>query len=240
MKFFDLLPLQCLRCGAPISSGRCDMVHFCHNCGAGLEFNGDNLEIIKTHFAQPLLEKEKKPELFLPFWSFHLDISIKGKEVYLPFLFRANYLRPEESFFTNETLIEEILKKRKKQEKEGEKDFIIYVPSFPTTGTFAYSSNIGNRFTEAQPNLIFYEENKKMESCIYNSSDALAIAEDEYISLQSSVIPNLLALDLSFNVKGKKVIGIPYTRKEKSIFYDQIIGEIILASALKKTVGSME
>lgn len=240
MKFFDLLPLQCLRCGAPISSGRCDMVYFCHNCGVGLEFNGDNLETIKTHFAQPLLEKEKEPELFLPFWSFHLDISIKGKEVYLHFLFRANYLRTKGSFFTDETLIEEILKKRKQQGKEGEKDFIIYVPSFPTTGSFAYSSNIGNRFTEAQPHLLFYEENKKMESCIYNSSDALAIAEDEYISLQSAVIPNLLALDLSFNLKGKKVIGIPYTRKEKGIFYDQIIGEIILVSALKKTVGSME
>ena len=79
-----------------------------------------------------------------------------------------------------------------------------------------------------------------MKSCIYNSSDALAIAEDEYISLQSAVIPNLLALDLSFNLKGKKVIGIPYTRKEKGIFYDQIIGEIILANALKKTVGSTE
>jgi len=233
LKLFQLLPLQCKRCGAPITSGRSDMVYFCMNCGAGLEFNGTNLEIIETVFAKPLLDKEKEPELFLPFWYFHLDIRIKGKEAYLPLLFTADFIRPEEGLFTDETLIEEILRKRKQKDKKEDLDFSIYVPSFPTTGIFEYSSNIGNRFTKAQPHLTYHEENRNMESCIYNSTDALAIAEDEYISLQSSVVPNLLALDLSFNLKQKKIIGIPYVRKEKGIFYDQIIGEIILSSALK-------
>jgi len=233
MKLFRLLPLQCPGCGAPITSGCSDMVYFCNNCGEGVEFNGKNLEIVKIYFARPIQDKEKEPELFLPFWSFHLDITIKGKEAYLPLIFRANFLKPEGQFFTDETLIEKIIKKQKHYKKEKELNFIIYVPSFPTTGTFAYSSNIGNEFTKAQPNLTFYDENKKMESCIYNSTDGLAIAEDEYISLQSAVIPNLLALDLSFDLKSKKVIGIPYIRKEKGVFYDQIIGEMILANALK-------
>lgn len=240
MKIFNLLPLQCIHCGAPISSGCSDMVYFCQNCGSGLEFNGKNFELVEVSYASPLLEKETEPELFLPFWSFHLDISIKGKEAYLPLLFRENFLRTEDRLFTDETFIEEILKKWKNKEIKGESDFIIYVPSFPTTGAYAYSSGLGNKFTKAQPHLSFYEKNKRMQSCIYNSEDALAIAEDEYISLQSAVIPNLLALDLSFNLKDKKVIGIPYIRKEKGIFLDQIIGEIILSSALKKTVGSME
>lgn len=234
MKFFHLLPLQCPKCGARIAAGPSDMVYFCDNCGAGIEFNGENLEIVENLFAYPLLDVEREPELFLPFWSFHLDISIKGKEVYLPLLFRQDYLRPEGDLFTDEKIIEEILKKQHQQEKVKELDFTIYVPSFPTTGTFAYSSNIGNRFTKARPQLTFYRENKKMASCIYNSKDGLAIAEDEYISLQSAVIPNLLALDLFFNLKNKKIIGIPYIKKEKGIYYDQIIGEIILASALKR------
>ena len=233
MKLFHLLPLQCPKCGSPIDSNRNDVIYFCNNCGAGLEFNGEKLELVRTVFARPELDKENEPQLFLPFWLFHLDISIKGKEVYLPFIFRPNFLETQDSLLTNKTLLEKILKKREEQTKKEEMDFSIYVPSFPTTGTFEYSSNIGNRFTKTRPKLTFYEEKKKMESCIYNSSDALSIAEDEYISLQSAVIPNLLGLELSFNVKEKMVIGIPYIKKEKGIYYDQIIGEIIVASALK-------
>ena len=233
MSFFHLLPLQCTNCGSRISSERTDMVYFCTCCGTGMEFNGENLEPLEILFAQPILQKDREPELFLPFWSFCLDISIKGKEVYLPLLFRRDFMDEENILFTNESLIETILNKQKEKKIKDQKDFTVYVPSFPTTGMYAYSSDIGKLFTKAQPVLSFYEKNKKMESCVYNAIDALAIAEDEYISLQTAIIPNLLALDLSFNVKNKRVIGIPYAKKEKGIFYDQIIGEMLLASALK-------
>ena len=234
MKLFRLLPLECPKCGSRIKSRTSDVVHFCDNCGTGSEFTGDSLEIVETKFARPIIDSKFRPELFLPFWSFNLDISIKGKEVYLPFIFRKGIFSPKDNLFKDGTLIEKILKAGKEQEKEKELDYTIYVPSFPTTGTFAYSSNIGNSLTKAQPKITFYEDSKQMFSCIYNSRDALAIAEDEYISLQSNVIPNLLALDLSFNVKSKTILGIPYIKKEKGIYYDQIIGEIILANALKK------
>jgi hypothetical protein len=209
------------------------MVYFCTRCGTGLEYNGKNLEPIEVLFAQPILQKDSEPELFLPFWSFRLDISIKAKEVYLPLLFRRDFMDEENILFTNKSLIETILNKQKEKKIKDQKDFTVYVPSFPTTGMYAYSSDIGKVFTRAQPVLSFYEQNKKMESCIYNAIDALSIAEDEYISLQTAIIPNLLALDLSFNVKNKRVIGIPYAKKEKGVFYDQIIGEMLLASALR-------
>jgi hypothetical protein len=231
-KFFQLLPLECSKCGEAITCGRYDMVYFCDNCGTTQEFTGEKLSPVETLFARPLLGKVQKTEIFLPFWVFHLDISIKGKKVYLPLLFSESLFKKETSLFSDESVMEEILSKRKTYEKEKELDFIIYVPSFPTSGTFSYSADIGNRFTKSQPELKFFEETKKMEYCIYNSSDGLAIAEDEYISLQSQIIPNLLNLQLSFKVKDKKVVGIPY-RKEKGVYYDQIIGEMILKNALK-------
>jgi hypothetical protein len=233
MTLFKLVHLQCTKCSARIFSGRSDMVYFCDNCGAALEFNGEELVLVDVHFAKPVSDQDRDPELFLPFWSFHLDISVKGKSAYLPLLLRQDFMMRDSMLFDKEALIEEILSKRKEHVVEGEKNFTIYVPSFPTTGAYTFSSELGKKFTLQQPTLTFYEAGKTMESCIYNAKDALAIAEDEYISLQSAVIPNLLALDLSINVKEKRIIGIPYIRKEKGIFYDQIIGELLLASALK-------
>jgi len=233
VKSFKLLPLECPKCGAPIKSASSDMVHFCDNCGVGLEFTGEELKIVEVKFAKPIIHLEFQPELFLPFWSFNLDISIKGKELYLPFIFRKGVFSPDDNIFNNNQLIEKILEQRKTSGKEKEFDYTIYVPSFPTTGAFAYSSNIGNNLTKSKPALNFYEKSKEMFFCVYNSRDALAIAEDEYIALQSNVIPNLLALELSLNVKSKCIVGIPYIRKDKGIYYDQIIGEIVLVSALK-------
>ena len=233
MKLFKLIPLQCNRCSARIASGRSDMVYFCDNCGAGLEYNGEELVFVDVLYAKPIIDLDRDPELFLPFWSFRLDILVKGKSAYLPLLLRDYSMMRDNKLFDKEALLEEILSKRKEHAMEGEKDFTIYVPSFPTTGAYNFSSELGSTFTLKQPSLIFSEKRKRMASCIYNATDALAIAEDEYISLQSAVIPNLLALDLSINVKEKRVIGIPYIRKEKGIFYDQIIGEMLLASALK-------
>jgi hypothetical protein len=241
MKPFHLVPLQCIRCGSPISSGSADMVYFCENCGVGLEFNGKEFEQVTVRFAKPILEKEREPDLHLPFWSFKLDITVQGKEGHLPLVFREDFFTSDGNpFSNNEALIEAILKKWSEKKVTGAKDFTIYVPAFVTTGAFSYSSGIGVKLTHVQPELSFFEESKKMESCVYNASDGLAIAEDEYISLQSSIIPNLLTIDLSFNLKEKEVIGIPYIRKEKGIFIDQIIGEMILTSALKITLNEKE
>lgn len=233
MKLFKLVPLQCTCCSERISAGNADMVYFCDNCGAALEFNGDELVPVDARFAKPLCDTDRDPELFLPFWSFRLDISIEGKSAYLPLLLRSDFMMQDTMLFDKEALIDEILRKRKEHVVKGDRDFTIYVPSFPTTGAYAFSSELGTTFTLKQPPLTFYDERKRMESCIYNASDALAIAEDEYISLQSSIIPNLLALDLSINVRERSIIGIPYTKKEKGVYYDQIIGEMLLASALK-------
>lgn len=233
MRLFKLVPLQCTRCSERISSGRSDMVYFCDNCGAGLEFNGESLVSVDVRYAKPICERDREPELFLPFWAFRLDISVKGKSAYLPLLLRDVFMMRDTMLFDKEALIEEILSKRREKEIEGEEDFTIYVPSFPTTGAYTLSSEIGMKFTLKQPVMTFYEERKTMQSCIYNGQDALAIGEDQYISLQSAVIPNLLALDLSITVKEKGVIGVPYIRKEKGIFHDQIIGEMLLANALK-------
>jgi predicted RNA-binding Zn-ribbon protein involved in translation (DUF1610 family) len=233
MKLFELVPLQCTRCGARIASGSSDMIYFCDNCGAALEYNGETLVPIEARFAQPLTDTDRAPELFLPFWSFRLDIAVEGKSVYLPLLFRDNFLMYEHSMLDKEAFVEAVLSKKREHAVEEARDFIVYVPSFPTTGAYTFSSELGTKFTLQQPSLTFYEERKKIASCIYNAADALAIAEDEYISLQSAVIPNLLALDLSINVKEKLIIGMPYVRKEKGIFYDQIIGEMLLASALR-------
>ena len=241
MKLFHLVPLQCTRCGAPVSSGSSDMVYFCDNCGAGLEFNGKAFELITVRYAKPILEEKREPILFLPFWAFQLDITVKGKEAHLPLVFREDFFRSDGNLFSNnEAIIEAILKKWNEKKASGAKDITIYVPAFATTGAFSYSSGIGIKLKQTQPNLSFYDENKKMESCIYNSFDGLAIAEDEYISLQSAMIPNLLTIELSFNLKEKNVIGIPYIKKEKGIFTDQIIGEIILKSALKITLNEKE
>jgi hypothetical protein len=233
MNLFKLVPLQCIQCGARISSGRSDIVYFCDNCGAALEYNGEALLRIDAFFAKPIHHADCDPEFFLPFWSFRLDISVEGKSVYLPLLLRDNFLMHDSMLFDKEAFVEEILSKRKEQAIEGKTNFTIYVPSFPTTGAYTFSSELGKKFTAKQPPLTFYEERKTMASCIYNAVDALAIAEDVYIALQSAVIPNLLALDLSIEVKERSIIGIPYIKKEKAIYYDQIIGEMLLANALK-------
>lgn len=232
MKLFELVPLQCTRCNARISSGRSDRVFFCDNCGIALEYNGEKLTPVDTHCAKPVLDTEHEPELFLPFWSFRLAIKVEGKSVYLPLFLRDNSLMQDTMTFNTQSFVQEVLRKRKEHTLEGETDFTVYVPSFPTTGAYTLSSELGIRFTKQQPVLSFYRENKRVESCIYNEADALAIAEDEYISLQAAVIPNLLALDLSIQVMEKTIIGVPYMKKEKGIYYDQIIGEMLLANAL--------
>ncbi|OQX51647.1 MAG: hypothetical protein B5M53_10815, partial [Candidatus Cloacimonas sp. 4484_209] len=209
MSFFHLLPLICPKCGAPITADSADRVYFCSNCGAASEFDGENLVLTETLYAKPIIDIEMHPEVFLPFWYFKLDISIKGKQVYLPFIFKENIVNSGNNLLADNELLDKIIEKQQ-YNKEKESDFIIYVPSFPTTGAIAYSSNLGIKFTKARPQLTYYATEKAMQSCIYNSKDALAIAEDEYISLQSRIIPNLLGLDLSFNLKEKKIIGIPY------------------------------
>ncbi len=233
MKLFELVPLQCTKCNARISSGRADRVFFCDNCGAALEYNGERLTPVDVHSAQPILDLDREPELFLPFWSFQLEIQVQGKSVYLPLLFRDNFIMQDTMLFDRESFMHAVLSKRKEHTPEGESNFTVYVPSFPTTGAYTFSSELGITFTKKQPVFSWYQENKRIESCIYNEADALAIAEDEYISLQAAVIPNLLELELSIRVKGKMIIGIPYIKKNKGIYYDQIIGEMLLANALK-------
>jgi hypothetical protein len=72
----QLAPLVCLSCNGALSGEQFAVFLYCEGCGSGFEIKDENLKPVRLFFG----ERSPYSQVFLPFWVFEAQLTIKERE----------------------------------------------------------------------------------------------------------------------------------------------------------------
>lgn len=211
------IPLKCPSCGAPLEAGAASVLFYCLRCQKGSELREGKFHSFPLHFAPridprgepPAVASAKNHVIYLPFWVIEAQIEITTRqytriepemEYWRKFYARLKPFVPEANLTISEEAPPQTLN--------------LFVPAFATTNIAAYTTNLGVALTRAQPS---FEEGPPIlpRPCIYDSWEALTLAEIIFLALETSESSHLLRLEFNLRPLRQELWALPFYLQEQ-------------------------